>query len=61
LGKLLKYIENEVKVGNIQDKFPWIPLHEIFAIGVTKSHFVLYVLVENFYKSNLGVFNYKNT
>jgi hypothetical protein len=36
------------------------PLKRIYAIGLTKSAFVHYYIVENYKNSNLGVFNYKN-
>jgi hypothetical protein len=61
LFKFLKFIENKIKLRKIQSKFLYNPLEQIFAIGLTKFIFVLYFLIDNSYKSNIGVFNYKNT
>jgi hypothetical protein len=44
----------------MQTKVHWIPLEQIYSTCLTKSLFVHYCLVENFKKSNLEVFNYKN-
>jgi hypothetical protein len=43
----------------MQNKFPQNLCEYILAIGLTKFPFVLYYLIENSYKSNIGVFNYK--
>jgi hypothetical protein len=43
----------------MQTKFHWNPLEMIYAIGLTKSIFVHYFLVENLKNSNLEVINYK--
>jgi hypothetical protein len=58
--KVLKFIINRIKFRKIQNKFSYNPLEWILAIVLTKFDFVLYCLVENVYKSNHGVFNYKN-
>jgi hypothetical protein len=42
----------------MQTKFYWNPL-QIYVIGLTKSLFVHYCLVDNSYKSNIVTFNYK--
>jgi hypothetical protein len=57
---LLKYIENGLKLRKIQNKFCWNPLRWILEIDLTQLHFVHYCLLENFYESIIGVFNYKN-
>jgi hypothetical protein len=57
---LLKYIENELKLRKIQNKFSWNPLGCILAIDLTQLHFVHYCHLENFYETILGVFNYKH-
>jgi hypothetical protein len=44
----------------MQTKVHWIPLEQISTVGLTKSIFVHYCLVENSKKSNLEVINYKN-
>jgi hypothetical protein len=59
--KLHKFIINTIRLEKIENKFLWNPLELLLAIGLTKSIFVHYGLIENSYKSNLGVFNYKNT
>jgi hypothetical protein len=45
----------------MQTKFHWNSFEHIYAVGLTKSHFVHYCSIENSYKSNLGVFNYTNS
>jgi hypothetical protein len=44
----------------MQTKFHWNTLEYIYALGLTKSLFVHYFLVENSKNSNLEVFNYGN-
>jgi hypothetical protein len=45
----------------MQSKFLWNPLEQIYPVAMTKYLFVHYCLVENSKKSNLEVFNYKNS
>jgi hypothetical protein len=59
--KLPKFIENRRSFTKILNKFVCNPCEYILVIGLTKFPFVLYCLIENSYKSNIGVFNYKNT
>jgi hypothetical protein len=59
--KILKYIENEIKLRKIWNKFILNLSEYILAIGLSKLHFVHHGRLEHFYKSNLGVFIYKNT
>jgi hypothetical protein len=58
--KILKYIENKIKLRKMPSKFLQNPYEYIFAIDLTKFHFVQCCLIEKSYKSNLGVFNYRN-
>jgi hypothetical protein len=44
----------------MQIKLCMNPLKQIYSIGLAKSAFVYYCIVENYRNSNLGVFNYKN-
>jgi hypothetical protein len=37
------------------------PLGQIYVVDLTKFYFVHYGIVENYNKSKLGVFNYKNS
>jgi hypothetical protein len=59
--KLIKYIENKIKIRKIQNKFPYNPLEQISTMDLTKFIVVHYCIIENSYKSNLGVFIYRNT
>jgi hypothetical protein len=49
-----------MKLRKMQSKFRWNNFEQIYAVGLTKSYFMRYYSIENSYKSNFGVFNYKN-
>jgi hypothetical protein len=51
--KLLKFIENHINLKKIESEFHWNALEQIYAVGLTKSLFVHYCLVENSHTSNL--------
>jgi hypothetical protein len=57
---ILNFIENYTNLIKIQSKFCMNPPEEIYALGMTKSLFMHYCLVDKSKKSNFEEIIYKN-